>query len=477
MNLSTKVAYNTIVQLISKVVATALGLIAIAIMTRSLGQAGFGQYTTIITFLSFFAIIADFGLTLVTVQMISRPGIEENKVINNLISLRLVSAVLFLGIAPLIVIFFPYEPIIKLGVAVTALSFLFILLNQIFVGLFQRKLRMDKVAIAEVLGRLVLVAGVCLAIKLNYGLLGIMVATVIGSAINFLFHFIFSLSYVRIKLEFDLKVWRQIVILAWPIALTIAFNLIYLRADILILSLIKTQAEVGIYGAAYKVIDVLVSIPYMFAGVVLPILTLSWAKKNIEYFNGVMQKSFDLMVILAIPMILGTQILAKPIMVLVAGDDFAISGVPLRILILAAGALFFGAMFSHAIIALGKQKKIINAYIFTSLTALAGYLIFIPHFSYVGAAWVTIYSELCIFLAGLYYVYKFSRFKPNFKVFLKALFASLIMIGVIYLLPETFYNTGLGLINTLAIAALVYFFCLYLIKGITKKDILDLFNK
>ena len=107
MHLATKVFYNTVVQIISKIIATILGLVAIAVITRYLGKFGFGQYTTIITFLSFFGIIADLGLTLVTTQMISQSGVDENlrpgktsKILNNLFSLRLVSASLFLELAP-----------------------------------------------------------------------------------------------------------------------------------------------------------------------------------------------------------------------------------------------------------------------------------------------------------------------------------------------------------------------------------------
>lgn len=106
MQLATKIAHNTIIQIIGKGIATFLGLITIAIMTRQLDQVGFGQYTTIITFLSFFGVIADLGLTLVTTQMISDPKIDQNKILSNLFSLRLISAIIFLGLAPLIVLFF-----------------------------------------------------------------------------------------------------------------------------------------------------------------------------------------------------------------------------------------------------------------------------------------------------------------------------------------------------------------------------------
>lgn len=45
----------------------------------------------------------------------------------------------------------------------------------------------------------------------------------------------------------------------------------YLKTDTLILSLIKSPEEVGLYGAAYRIIDVPTTLPYMFAGIILPI--------------------------------------------------------------------------------------------------------------------------------------------------------------------------------------------------------------
>ena len=477
VNLSSKVFYNTVVQVASKIIATILGLVAVAIMTRYLGTVGFGEYTTIITFLSFFGILVDFGLTLVTVQMISRPGVDEKKILGNIFGLRLVSAVIFLALAPLAIIFFPYSQEVKMGVAIASFSFLFAALSQVFVGLFQVKLKMDKVSIAEVASRVVLVVGIIVAVKINQGLLGIISAMAISSAVSFFLHFLFSRQYVRISIGFDLAVWKEIISKSWPLAITIIFNLIYLKADTLILSLIKTQGEVGIYGAAYRVIDVLITVPFMFAGIVLPILTVNWVMSDKESFKRVLQKSFDFMAILAIPLIVGTQFLAKEVMVLVAGREFSDSGQVLRILVLAAGIIFLGCMFSHAIIAFDKQKKIIWAYCFTSLTALAGYLIFIPRFSYIGAAWVTIYSESVIALAAIYYTFKYSSFLPRFNIFLKSILASAVMGLFLFFLPVRFYESAIGLFFTLIFSSAVYFSALYLLKGISRKEILALLNR
>jgi O-antigen/teichoic acid export membrane protein len=460
MTLSAQVAYNTIVQVIGKAIATVLGLAAIAIMARYLREIGFGQYTTIITFLSFFGIIADFGLTLVTSQMISRPESNQTVLLNNLFSLRLVSAIIFLGLAPLIVLFFPYEPIIKLGVAIAALSFFFTALNQILVGFFQKNLTMTVVSVAEVVSRIILFIGIIITAYLNLGLMSIMISTVISSLVSFIMHYWFSRRFIKIGWQIDLAVWREIIKKSWPLGLTIFFNLIYLRADIFILSLLKSQADVGIYGATYKVIDVLTTLPFMFAGLILPILTAEWACQNLKKFNLVLQKSFDAMIMIAIPLIIGAQLTARPLMILIAGGNFAQSGHLLKILILAIGFIFIGCLLAHAVIAIDKQKNIIGAYVFTALTSLAGYLIFIPRFSYYGAAWVTVYSELAIALFSLYIVVKYSRFKPNLTVLVKSSAASIVMALGVYLLIGK-----LKLILIILLAGIIYLFCLYLFRG------------
>ncbi len=478
MRLSTKVAYNTIAQITSKVVTTVLGLVAVAIMTRTLGRYGFGQYTTIMTFLSFFGVLADLGLTLVTTRMISEPGVDKEKMVSNLFTLRFLSALVFLGLAPLVVFFFPYAMVVKVGVAITTLSFFFIALNQIFVGVFQSHLRMDKVSIAEVAGRILLVVGVFLAARLQFGVLGIALATVLSSAVNFLFHFLFARNYVKVKFSFDLTLWKDIVRRSWPLAVTIVFNLIYLRADTLILSLVKSQDKVGLYGATYKVIDVLSMLPFMFAGLILPILTRSWVEKNNEFFKKVAQRALDLMFILAVPLVVGAQFLSNDLMVVIAGDDFFVSGDILKVLVIAVAAIFIGCIFSHIIVAIDRQKDIIWAYVFTSVTALFGYFFFIPRFSYFGAAGVTIYSEAAIALFSAFYVWKYTKIFPKFKTFFKALASSGIMAGLLYVLGMISWSSRpLKLVVAFVASILVYFVSIYIFKGISKEDILNLINK
>lgn len=477
MSLQQKIFSNTLIQIIGKLASTALNLFAFALMTRELGQSGFGEYTTIITFLSFFAIIADLGLTLVTVQMINSKKEEETSILGNLFGLRLVSSLIFISLAPILVLFFDYSESIKLGVLIVAISFVFNALNQVMVGLFQSRLKMNRVAWAETLSRLVMLAGVVLAINYKVGLNGMLLATAAASLVSFILHFSFAQKFARIKPLFNWQKWKEILTLSWPLAITIAFNLIYLRADTLILSLVKSSEVVGLYGAAYKIIDVLSSLPFMFAGIILPLLIVAWQNQDKLRFNNILQKSFDIMAIAAMPMVIGVQFLADHIIVLIAGPEFKEAGLILRILIVAVAAIFLGNMMAHAVIAIKAQKKVIWIYMLTSVTSLIAYLFLVPRFSYIGAAAVTIYSELMIALLSAWFICRYLKFRLNWRRTLKAVLASGLMAIFLWFWPSAWSISIIGLLTTIILAGLIYILFLWLLQTFDKADLALIINK
>ena len=164
-------------------------------------------------------------------------------------------------------------------------------------------------------------------------------------------------------------------------------------------------------------------------------------------------------------------------MVLVAGQDFGGSGPIIRILIFAVGAIFLGTMFSHAVIAVNRQKKMIGFYIFASLSSLAAYLFFIPRFSVFGAAGVTVYSESFIALASAYCVYRYSRFRPNLKALAKAVLASLAMWLALAYLPASWSTTIGGLLAESALAVIVYFAAAFLLRAFSPEDLKALMKR
>ena len=163
MSLVRSIAKNTLIQIAGKGVSTLLGLLAVSILTRAMGAEKFGWYSTAIGFLQFVAVLTDFGFTVVTAKMLSEPNFDKRKLLNNLFTWRLITALASQSLAVGAIWLFPYSSTIKIATLILALSYIPNILNQVFTGYYQTKLRVDIQMAGEVLGRMALVVGFWLA--------------------------------------------------------------------------------------------------------------------------------------------------------------------------------------------------------------------------------------------------------------------------------------------------------------------------
>lgn len=468
MSLTGKIARNTFWQMLGRITGLIFSAISLGLVTRHLGVEGFGNYITVSTFLQLFSILADLGLTLMSIQLISEITDKDetarqkktNDIFSNIFTLRLISVFVLLSIAPIAVWFFPYPTQVKYGVLICAVGFLFVSLEQIIQSIFQKNLEMNKSAISDIVSKASFLAGVYLVIIKNWNLYGVLSFLVLSNLISCSLLFYWSRKFVKIRFLIQFSVWKEIFKRSWPLSLSIIFNLVYLRADILILSLYYEQNVVGIYGAAYRAIDVLTIFPYLFVGLILPLLSLAWAEKNEKRFIMILQKGFDALTTIAIPLVVGVIFLSKPIMVLIAGKEFESSGSVLSILIIALGMIYIGNVFSHSIVAINKQRKMMFGFLFTAITSLVGYFIFIPRYSYWGAVGVTLYSETLIAVISLIMVSKTVKQWPKFTIFFKSLIASGAMALFLY------FMSWLNLFIIVPTAIAVYFTVMFAIGGV-----------
>ncbi len=473
MSVTHALAQNTGIQIAGKVVSTVIGVIVVGLMTRQLGQEGFGMYSTANAFFSFFALFLDFGLNVMLVQMLGERAGDtayENRIVSAVFTLRIISALILLSIAPIIGLAFPYAPELKLALFAIWASFFTAVLNQIVIGVQQRHLKMHVVAASEVTGRLILLGGVLVGRYLGWGLVPLVVVVSVGGVANFLVNFLIARRYASFKWNVDVAVWKTVLGRSWPIGLSILFNLIYFKADTLILSLFRPQAEVGIYSAAYRVLEILITLPFMYAGVLLPIIAKQWVTKDKERFSRLISNSYNAMVILAAPLVVGTMIFATRGITLVAGDQFSSSGRILQILILAVAFIFFGTVSSHAVIALDAQRKMLPVYAIIAIFTLAGYIMFIPKYGMMAAAWLTVFSEFCVAVGSTILVLRRSGTQWKLTPALKAILSAIVMALAI----KPFQS--LPLVIPVAVGAIVYAALIIATGAVSKETLREIIS-
>ncbi len=426
MSVNQIIAKNTLSQVGGKIISTLLGLVAVAIMTRSLGVEQFGWYVTAVGFLQFVGILSDFGFIITTTSLLSEPAFDKDKLFNTLFSWRFVSALIFQGFAPLIFLALPYPAPVKIGVTITSISFFALAIGQVFIGYYQAKLQNYQQAISEIVGRAALALGVALAAISQAGFVAMMVAVTLASVISTTYLII---KHGRVTWSFDRAISRAIFIRMWPTALSVICNAFYLQGDRVLLPLFVSQTTVGLYGAAYRVLDIIIQVAALVMGVMMPLATFAWSRGQLADFKKYFHLSLTLVATILFPAVAGIFILDEPIMSFVAGAEFASAGYMLRYLSLAIFGICFGLAFGYLALAINRQRQALLIYFSDALISTLAYIICIRWWGVKGAIGVTIFSELYAGIGLAIIVISYTKLRPNLLTLGKIALASLIMAG------------------------------------------------
>ncbi|MFZ6015582.1 MAG: flippase [Patescibacteria group bacterium] len=471
MSQTRAIAWNTGSQAAGKVISTIFGVAIIALMTRYLGQTGFGYYSTANAFFQIFAILIDLGINVMIVQMLGeRRGDAkyEKRAVSATMTFRIVTSLIFIGIAPFIALMFPYAWEVKVIMFALWVSFFAATLNQIVIGVQQRFLKMHIVAIAEVAGRAFLLAGLAVAMAMNLGLLAIVIIVSAAAVVNLAMNWIAARKYADFGWNWDPEFWKILLKRSWPIGISIFFNLAYFKSDAFILSLVRSADEVGIYSAAYRVLEILITFPFMLAGIMLPMMAHAWVKKNKNEFARLLNQAYTAILIFAVPLVAGILVMGTQTIVFISGEEFAVSGDILKILSLATFMIFFGTISSHVVVAIDAQKRMIPAYIAVAIATVILYVIFIPKYGMWAAAWLTVFSETMIAVAATWFAFKASPGFFSILSFGKIVFSSLVM--TLAIMPLANLWPPIPII----IGMIVYSVLLFLTGTVSKKTIKEI---
>lgn len=467
---SRKIAQNTALQLVGKTLGTVLSLATFALLVHRLGTDGFGALTIALNFAAIFGILVDFGFTLTANQMLAEPEVDEEKVLGNIFGLRLASAIVFLTIGAALVFLLPYRPEIQIAAVIACGSFFFGSVASVFVGFFQKRLALKSTVFAELLNRLCVLVGVALLLSPQGSIITASAMFLIGGIVQVAVMLLTVNQRVPLRLRAEKSEWLRILRRSWPIGVSIAFNLVYLKGDIFFLSLFgRSDTEIGLYGSAYKVVDVATTVPIMFMGLVLPLLVNAVGRNDWQAFRLQLQRAFDSLAMLGVPLAFGAAAVGGPLLAFIKPDLFA-AGPIMTILGFATMAVFFGSLFGHTIVALHKQKPMILGYAAVAVLATLGYILTIPVYGAIGAAWVTLGSEILIALITAVVVLRTAKTTLELRPLLRVLGASAVMFGVLTWLPN------FHVLLQIAIGIVVYFFVLGLLGGPSLQKIIRLFT-
>jgi O-antigen/teichoic acid export membrane protein len=473
MSTSRRIVYNVIFSSAAKISSTAVALVAIALITRHLGQEGFGWYATALAFLPFFGALGDWGLPQTTAMRISKPAAKEKKVVSNSLGIRIFISLGILIITPLITSFLPYPKELKLAIILIAFSYVFSSTYQVLIGMFQKRLLMDRVTGAELTGKIIQVILILVGVKLNWGFYFIVGTMLANVTVNFTLIFLLSRRFIKFKPAFDFPYWKNFLHQSIPIGIGTALTFVYFKSNTILLSLLRPPEDVGIFGAAQKVIESVSFFPAMIVGLTMPLFAYN-ISKNKERFKFIVNENYKVFFILTIPLVIGGVMLADGIINIIAGAEFQASVPVLQTVIFALALIFFGNLFINILIAANLQKYMFIALLVCAVFNVSANLYFIPKFpeaSYMVPAVISVITELMVVVLTGIFIYKKINFFPKVeKLFF--MFLSGVSMGIyLWLLKDWSF------FFLLITSPFIYFAGLIIFRVISKKELENLLFK
>lgn len=399
-----KVAYNTGSQILGKIVTASTTLLVTILIGRSLGPAGYGEFSKIFVFVGYFYTFSDFGLNSIFIKLSQTKN--PSNLFRTLIGFRLILAVFLALTAILVSLFLPYDPqtnigfspLVKTGIIIASLT----IITQAFLttanALFQKNLRYDFSTIAVTCGSLVILILAIFATLQKFPLLAYIWVYVFGGIIFILVAYFLIVKKFKKSIipHFSPKEFIILLKLAWPVGLALIFNLIYFRIDVLILANTRTSAEVGLYNLAYQFFEAALAIPIFFSNALYPILAKLYHQDLGDYQKQV--RFWAIFLTLSSFCLIALLLFASLFIPLIYSPNFAPSQSALRVLSLGMPFFFISALLWHLLIIHDKQKYLLFIYGTGALFNLIANLIFIPQFGYLAASSITVISEALIMI-------------------------------------------------------------------------------
>lgn len=449
---------NTFWLMVGQILSKLIKAILLVYAARVMGTTEWGTFSYVLSLAGLFTIFMDFGVNAIVTRESAR-DIEQQKIYFS--TAFVVKLVAFIVIAVAVFVFSPYFINQSQVLALVPLAVIMLGLDGLRdfgASLSRAWERMEIESFVQVFTNAMIVIAGMAALYIARTAQSLTWGYVIGVGLGTIAAFYpFRAYFKNLWQSFDKTLIKKILASSWPFGMLGVMGAIMLNTDTIMVGWYRSIDDVGFYGAAQRVIQLIYLVPGLLAIAFFP--AMSRAIKDLPTMKRLIEQGTSLLSLFAVPLTVGGVLLANDIISLLYGSSYMPAAGSFRLLCLTFLPVFLASVFGNAIFALNKEKKL---FMFVFLGICGNFLfnlLFIPVWGIDGAALSTVLNQIILTLYLIYFLRKELHFRVLHQIE-KLVGATIIMGMILFGLRQI----GILLYINIFIGLVVYTISLVLLK-------------
>lgn len=385
------------------------------LIARFLGARGLGIFTIIFSYYGIFKSISVFGKDWFLIREVHKDKEKAEFYLGNTFLLGICFSILAIFLMNFCLYINNYSSLIRISGLILSLALLpdsFIMYTEaVFISFRKNVYILFTVYAKEIL--FVVFATVFLLIyKSIIPIIIIRYATIIfGFWLNLK---IVNKYFLKQRLIFDVEIFRNILKTSSIMGLSGIISLVFLNTDVIILSKIRGEIDVGLYSAAYKFVNIIAYFVDSIAINLVPPLTRLY-KESLSDFKIILRNILRYFMVVNILITIVIFFFSKELILLIFGKQFIASSFILNILIWSTFFQGISLILSKTLFTMNMQSYDLFVYFIACIANFLLSISFTLRWGYIGTAIATLISYAVLFFMHLYIFYH-KIFKQDIKL-------------------------------------------------------------
>lgn len=453
---------------LSQIVTRLFGLAFFVFMSYVLHEKGMGQYNFVTSFVPFWLMFSDFGITGYLYREWSKGtfGIEKIKHdFNTILTLKfIVSCAIFIPFC--IANWYLNRDIFFALILFYIFTFLSTIISHAEAYLTSaNNFKLGAIRLLIEKFTIIIIGG--LLLFLFPDVISVFVAMIVSQLAAIYYYFLGRFPF-RPSIIFNWQRVRELLVKGVPFILYGIFYSVYARIDMVMLKFMQNFEAVGWYGAGYKVYELANIFPgVLFIPAIFPVLSRIYNLESRERYRDFMNRALRILFTSSILLSAFFIVFAPHVIGWFFPASFSPSILVMRIIVLVLTLSSLSALFNSLLLIQNKEKIILKIILVSCCANILLNFILIPMYSLYGAAWATVLAEM-INLFLLQYFADWDKDKKILLISAVVVIFSAISFFVIRLFGYS-NNLFVGVVNIMIILGLVW------VAGLINKNDLRMF--